>query len=113
MEQVLQLDILVVDRYNMSGLRLAMFQKNIPISAFLRSFNSSHLVLNSSPTTLSIRAGASSSAPSRELGSRVARFFVHAGLGHDTDSKVPSDMAKVQQAFRHGLQLVISKIFTW
>jgi hypothetical protein len=35
---------------------------------------------------------------------------VQAGLGQATDSSVPSDIARVQQAFRQGLQLAVSSV---
>jgi hypothetical protein len=96
---------------NVKGVQLNL---NLPRSALRFSFNLSHLVLKSFPTTLSTRCG-SVSPKSMPFSTgwpvavvRVARFFVHDTLGHETLSSVPSVMARVQQELRHGVQLEVS-----
>lgn len=103
------------DKYSMSGLRSKLGSRAAdvaprggysPISARRRSFNSSHRKRHSAPTTLSTSPGSRSAESVAEpLASRVARRFTQDGLGHETASSVPSLMARLQQALRHGLQL--------
>lgn len=92
--------------------------RDVPISARRLFFRSCHRTAKSLPTTLSTRAAPisvisgvvspvtsalSSTGPAGAAA--VALRLTHAGLGHDTDSSVPSVIASVQHEDKQSWQL--------
>lgn len=74
------------------------------ISAIRLSLKTSHFSRNSLPTTFST-SWAVMPWSNRLAFSFVALCLTHETLGQATASRVPSDMAKVQQSPRHSVQL--------
>ena len=74
-----------------------------PISTLRLSLSTCHRCLRSGPTTLSTKAESVALVSS---GLHFARRFTQSILGHDTLSRVPSSIAKVQHELRQGWQLM-------